>query len=135
MDKQIKIGDFTRYEKARIIGARALQISMDAPLLLKIDKEKLEDINYDPMEIASEEFEGDVLPITVKQPMPKKKSVKIKKVVEKEEEKDKQVAEGEVVEEKEISEDGEIMELATPEDEDEGVGESLGGREGSEELQ
>lgn len=30
---------FTKYEIARIIGARALQIAMDAPILLKITKE------------------------------------------------------------------------------------------------
>jgi len=28
--------DFTKYEIARILGARALQVSMDAPLLIKI---------------------------------------------------------------------------------------------------
>ena len=38
------IDDFTKYEVARILGARALQISMDAPLLLKIEKKKLEEI-------------------------------------------------------------------------------------------
>ncbi|MFA6023392.1 MAG: DNA-directed RNA polymerase subunit K [Candidatus Pacearchaeota archaeon] len=127
---------FTKYEKTRIIGARALQIAMDAPLLTNISKERLEELNYDPMEMANEEFEKEVLPITVKQPMPKKKAVKIKKAVEatKEEDKDKQVEEGEIVEEKEISEEGEIMELATPEDEESFEG-SAGGREGSEELQ
>jgi len=50
---------FTRYERARIIGARALQISMGAPLLVKTDK-------IDPLEIALEEFRNDVIPITVK---------------------------------------------------------------------
>ena len=34
--------DFTRYEVARILGARALQIAMDAPLLLKISEEDLD---------------------------------------------------------------------------------------------
>ena len=69
---------FTKYEVTRILGARALQIAMDAPLLLDISKEKLELISYNPMEIAKEELESDVLPITIKQPMPKKKVVKIK---------------------------------------------------------
>lgn len=132
MAKQTEIKEFTRYEIARIVGARALQISMDAPLLGKMTKEELEAINYDPMEMAYEEFNTGVLPITVKQPMPKKKSVRIKKTQENEE--DKQVEEGEIVEEKEIAEGGEIMELSNPEDEDEGIGE-VGGREGSEELQ
>lgn len=132
MTKHISPEDLTKYERTRIIGARALQIAMDAPLLTNISKEKLELMRFGPMEIASEEFEAGVLPITVKQPMPKKKSVKIKKVVEKEE--DKQTVEGEILEEKDISEEGEIMELANPEDEDESIGE-VGGREGSEELQ
>lgn len=122
--------EFTKYEKTRILGARALQIAMDAPLLIDIDKKELEEINYDPMEIAKIEFERDVLPITVKQPMPKKKSVKVKKTAE-EQEREKTAEEQE---EKEISEEGEIMELATPEDEDT-FEESASGRESSEELQ
>jgi len=36
--------EYTKYEKARIIGARALQISMNAPLLIKITQEDLEKI-------------------------------------------------------------------------------------------
>ena len=123
---------FTGYEVTRILGARALQIAMDAPLLTKIDKEKLEEINYDPMEIAKIEFEAGVLPITVKQPMPQKKSVKIKKSKE-DKAKDKILIEAEVAEEKEIGEEGEIMELATPEDEV--AEEEERGREGNEELQ
>lgn len=131
-----EIKEFTKYEKARILGARALQVAMDAPLLTDIEKDNLEELNYDPMEIAKIEFDKDVLPISVKQPMPKKKSVKVKKVVQTEEGKtqgEQQVAEGEEIEEKEIVEEGEIMELATPEDEE--VSEEAGGREGSEELQ
>jgi len=50
---------YTRYERARIIGARALQISMGAPVLVKTDR-------IDPLEIALEEFASGVIPITVK---------------------------------------------------------------------
>lgn len=50
---------YTRYERARIIGARALQISMGAPLLIRSDK-------IDPLEIAVEEFDQGAIPITVK---------------------------------------------------------------------
>jgi DNA-directed RNA polymerase subunit K len=50
---------YTRYERARIIGARALQVSMGAPLLIKTTK-------IDPLEIALEEFTNDKIPITVK---------------------------------------------------------------------
>ncbi len=50
---------FTRYEKARIIGARALQISMGAPVLIETDRKE-------PIDIAMEELEKEVIPITVK---------------------------------------------------------------------
>lgn len=54
----------TRFERTRIISARALQISMGAPVLFKTDM-------HDPREIARHEMEIDVLPITVKRSMPK----------------------------------------------------------------
>ncbi|HVN66670.1 MAG TPA: DNA-directed RNA polymerase subunit K [Methanomicrobiales archaeon] len=50
---------YTRYERARIIGARALQISMGAPVLVKSER-------TDPLEIALEEFAAQMIPITVK---------------------------------------------------------------------
>ena len=52
---------YTRFERARIIGARALQISMGAPILIDLVKGIV-----DPIEIATREFERNVLPITVK---------------------------------------------------------------------
>lgn len=52
---------FTRFEKARIIGARALQISMGAPTILKIPKEIIS-----PIDIAMHEFKEGAIPITVK---------------------------------------------------------------------
>ncbi|MDO8741199.1 MAG: DNA-directed RNA polymerase subunit K [Candidatus Woesearchaeota archaeon] len=61
---------YTRYEKVRIIGSRALQISMGAPFLIKLSKEDLERLHYNPIEIAKIEFEKDIIPITVKRPMP-----------------------------------------------------------------
>jgi len=63
---------FTKFEKARIIGARALQIAMGAPLLLKLTEKDLEAIRYNPIEISKMEFEKDIIPITIKRPMPKK---------------------------------------------------------------
>ena len=36
---------YTKFERARIIGARALQISANAPIILKLDKDALESIN------------------------------------------------------------------------------------------
>ena len=63
---------YTKYEKARIIGARALQISMGAPMLLKVDKKFLEELNYNPVLIAKKEFESGIMPITIKRPLPRK---------------------------------------------------------------
>jgi len=123
--------DFTKYETARILGARALQLSMDAPLLIKVKPEELENIRYDPLKIAEIEFTSGVLPITVKRPLPRKIEGKLKKDAVKEERKegdDKKVEELEKKEEEDIKEEGEIMELAKPEDE---VDEE-GGEEGEE---
>jgi len=47
-----------RYEKARILGARALQVAYGAPVL--IDTEQTE-----PILIAAEEYDAEVLPFTV----------------------------------------------------------------------
>jgi DNA-directed RNA polymerase subunit K len=63
---------FTKYEIARIIGARALQLAMGAPLLLDMNKKDFERINYSPIEIAKMEFSEGILPITIKRPLPKK---------------------------------------------------------------
>ena len=51
----------TRFERTRIISARALQLSMGAPVLIKTSKSS-------PRDIAKEEFEKNVLPITIKRP-------------------------------------------------------------------
>jgi|TARA_Y100000310_G_scaffold226160_1_gene228245 DNA-directed RNA polymerase subunit K len=111
--------EFSKYEKARILGARALQIAMNAPLLIKIDKEDLEKIKFDAIKIAETELNSDILPISVKKPFPRKKEdKKLKRAIEKKMS-DKAIEEKEVKEEEEIAKEGEIMELATPEDEKE----------------
>lgn len=58
--------DFTKYEKARIIGARSLQISMGAPFLIKLSDKELEEIKFNPIEIAKLEFDKGIIPIVVK---------------------------------------------------------------------
>ena len=63
---------FTKYEKARIIGARALQVAMGAPMLLKFKAEELKAMNFSPVTIAKTEFLKGVLPITIKRPLPKR---------------------------------------------------------------
>ena len=52
---------FTRFERARIIGARALQISLGAPILVDVP----EDI-IDPIDISILEYDKGVIPMTVK---------------------------------------------------------------------
>ena len=100
MEKQ----EFTRYEIARIIGARALQVSMDAPLLVKVSEDELEELNYDPIKIAEKEFESGVLPITVNRPRPQRKGEKLKAVKEEKINDDKIIAKEKEIE-KEINED------------------------------
>jgi len=38
--------EHTKYELARIIGARALQLSQGAPLLVKLSEKDLEKVGY-----------------------------------------------------------------------------------------
>ena len=134
-----KLNDkFTRYEIARILGARSLQLAMDAPVLLKLSKEEEEELNFDSLRIAEKELESGILPITVRRPLPKKSEKTIKKLSDeeikeklekqaeldkKEAEKEEQSKEVEINEEKKIKEEGEIMEIAKPEDEAEEIDE------------
>lgn len=55
--------EYTRFERARMIGARALQISRGAPPLIET-KDK------DPVNIAEAELEAGVIPLDVKRKMP-----------------------------------------------------------------
>lgn len=61
---------YTKYEKARMIGSRALQIAMGAPFLVKLETEDLERIKYNPVQIARLEFDAKVIPLTVRRPLP-----------------------------------------------------------------
>ncbi len=51
--------EFNRYEKARVIGARALQLSYGAPVLVETG-------TTEPYLIAAEEYDAGVLPFTVR---------------------------------------------------------------------
>lgn len=62
--------EYTKYEQARMIGARALQISMGAPFMLKLTDEELKKIGYNTIEIAKLEFKHGLIPIAVRKPMP-----------------------------------------------------------------
>lgn len=63
---------YTKYEKARMIGSRALQVSMGAPFLIKIDEKRLKELKFDPLKIAKLEFDKGIIPITVKRPLPRR---------------------------------------------------------------
>ncbi|MGC9037657.1 MAG: DNA-directed RNA polymerase subunit K [Candidatus Micrarchaeia archaeon] len=52
--------EYTRFEKARIIGARALQLAYGAPPLIEVPKDV-----KDPLRLAELEFEAGVIPIVV----------------------------------------------------------------------
>ncbi len=62
--------NLTKYEKARIISSRALQISQGSPLLKEFDEEELEELKYDPVKIAKEEFKEGLIPIGIKRELP-----------------------------------------------------------------
>ena len=66
----LKEEEYTKYERARLIGSRALQISMGAPFLIKLSPKQLKKLDYNPVKIAKLEFEAGVLPITVKRLLP-----------------------------------------------------------------
>ncbi|NYZ79057.1 DNA-directed RNA polymerase subunit K [Candidatus Micrarchaeota archaeon] len=52
--------ELTRFEKARVIGARALQLASGAPPIIELP-EKL----IDPVKIAYMEFDKGVMPLVV----------------------------------------------------------------------
>ncbi|KAI9611069.1 hypothetical protein H4Q26_008916 [Puccinia striiformis f. sp. tritici PST-130] len=54
----------TKYERARILGTRALQISMNAPVLVPLDGES------DPLEIAMKELSQRKIPLIVRRYLP-----------------------------------------------------------------
>jgi len=64
---QIDIGPpmLTRFEKARIMGARALQLSLGAPVFIEIPKNATTSL-----EIAMEELKQRVIPIVIKRTLP-----------------------------------------------------------------
>ncbi len=106
---------FTRYETARIIGARALQIAMDAPLLLKMSEDEIKELQFDALRIAEKELSEEVLPINIHRPKPRKKDDRLTAVKE-ELVSDEELAEKEKEVEKEIVEDAKELGFATEDD-------------------
>ena len=62
----------TRFERARVLGARALQISMGAPVLLDVPE-----LIKSPIELAELELREDVLPISIRRSLPDGTSLNI----------------------------------------------------------
>ncbi|KAL5544110.1 hypothetical protein UlMin_007894 [Ulmus minor] len=54
----------TKYERARILGTRALQISMNAPVMVELEGET------DPLEIAMKELRECKIPFTIRRSLP-----------------------------------------------------------------
>ncbi|GJJ78672.1 DNA-directed RNA polymerases I, II, and III subunit RPABC2 [Entomortierella parvispora] len=54
----------TKYERARILGARALQISMNAPVLVDLEGES------DALNIAMKELNNKMIPLIVRRYLP-----------------------------------------------------------------
>jgi DNA-directed RNA polymerase I, II, and III subunit RPABC2/DNA-directed RNA polymerase subunit K len=66
LKRKIRIGPpwLTRYERARVVGARALQIAMGAPVLVNVE-ELPENVRSDPVLLAKEELVRGILPMTI----------------------------------------------------------------------
>ena len=56
----------TKYERARILGTRALQISMNAPVMVELEGET------DPLQIAMKELKQRKIPINIRRYLPDK---------------------------------------------------------------
>ena len=52
--------DYNKYEKARVVGARALQLAMGAPPLVKVEKGLLNSVR-----LAEAEFTKGIIPLQV----------------------------------------------------------------------
>jgi DNA-directed RNA polymerase subunit K/omega len=61
----------TRFERARVISARALQLALGAPPLVKPSSEST------PYELAKQELESKVLPLSVLRRFPDGKTVTV----------------------------------------------------------
>ena len=62
----------TRFERARIVGARALQISMGAPVLLDVP-----DMIRSPIDLSELELKEGALPISIRRALPDGTSLNI----------------------------------------------------------
>ncbi|EMF16846.1 RNA polymerase Rpb6 [Sphaerulina musiva SO2202] len=63
-DKRTTTPYMTKYERARVLGTRALQISMGAPVLVDVESET------DPLQIALKELREKKIPLVVRRYLP-----------------------------------------------------------------
>lgn len=69
-DSKSNAPDVSKFERARIMGARALQLALGAPAFVKSS-------SMNPLEIAEEEFEAGKIPMTVVRRLPGGESKRI----------------------------------------------------------
>ncbi|EDW81047.1 DNA-directed RNA polymerases I, II, and III subunit RPABC2 [Drosophila tropicalis] len=62
--KRITTKYMTKYERARVLGTRALQIAMCAPIMVELDGET------DPLQIAMKELKQKKIPIIIRRFLP-----------------------------------------------------------------
>jgi DNA-directed RNA polymerase I, II, and III subunit RPABC2 len=63
-EQRITTKYLTKFERARVLGTRALQISMNAPLMVAPDGET------DPLELAKKELRERKIPIIIRRYLP-----------------------------------------------------------------
>lgn len=63
-DKRTTTPYMTKYERARILGTRALQISMNAPVLVDLEGET------DPLQISIKELAQKKIPLVIRRYLP-----------------------------------------------------------------
>jgi len=63
-DKRITTNYMTKYERARVLGTRALQIAMCAPVMVELENES------DPLQIAAKELRDQKIPIIIRRYLP-----------------------------------------------------------------
>ncbi|XP_037046505.1 DNA-directed RNA polymerases I, II, and III subunit RPABC2 [Bradysia coprophila] len=63
-NKRITTKYMTKYERARVLGTRALQIAMCAPIMVELDGET------DPLQIAMKELKQRKIPIIIRRYLP-----------------------------------------------------------------
>lgn len=62
--KKVTTPYMTKYERARVLGTRALQISMNAPVMVELEGET------DPLQIAMKELKARKIPIIIRRYLP-----------------------------------------------------------------